>query len=60
LHWLTSNSSRSRQPSTTASTPVPVTRTQPRTESCLSSRRWSEMQRRDVSETAEPQNARLR
>lgn len=60
LHWLTSKSSRSLQPSTTASTPVPVTRTQPRTERWRSSRRCSEMHRRDVSDTAEPQKARLR
>lgn len=60
LHWLTSNTSRSLHPSTTASTPVPVTRTQPRTDRLRSSRRWRLMQRRDVSETAEPQNARLR
>src|SRR5690242_5101378 len=60
LHWLTSKTSRSLQPSTTASTPVPVTRTQPRTERLRSSSRWSEMQRSDVSETAEPQKARLR
>jgi hypothetical protein len=37
-----------------------VTRTQPRTESCLSSSKWREMQRKEVSETAEPQKARLR
>jgi hypothetical protein len=60
LHWLTSNSSRSLHPSTTASTPVPVTRTQPRTERWRSSRRCSEMHRRDASDTAEPQKARFR
>lgn len=55
LHWLTSNTSRTVQPSTTASTPVPVTRTHPRTESSRSSRRCRPMQRREESETAEPQ-----
>ena len=60
LHWLTSKTARSLHPSTTASTPVPVTRTQPRTESCFSSSRWRDIQRNDVSDTAEPQNARLR
>jgi len=60
LHWLTSKRSRSLQPSTTASTPVPVTRTQPRTERFRSSRRCRDIQRREVSETAEPQKARLR
>lgn len=48
------------QPSTIASTPTPVTRTQPRTESSLSSRRWSPIERREESETAEPQNERRR
>ena len=60
LHWLTSKTSRSLQPSTTASTPVPVTRTQPRTERFRSSSKCSDMQRSEVSETAEPQKARLR
>ena len=55
LHWLTSNISSSRHPSTTASTPTPVTRTQPRTESSRSSRRWRPIERREESETAEPQ-----
>jgi hypothetical protein len=48
------------QPSTTASTPMPVTRTQPRTESSRSSRRWRPIERREESETAEPQNDSLR
>jgi hypothetical protein len=60
LHWLTSKRSRSLHPSTTASTPVPVTRTQPRTERLRNSRRCSDMLRSDESETAEPQKARLR
>ena len=60
LHWLTSRTSRSLQPSTTASTPVPVTRTHPRTDRLRSSSRCREMQRSEVSETAEPQKARLR
>jgi hypothetical protein len=55
LHWLTSNTSSTVQPSTTASTPVPVTRTHPRTESSRSSRRCRPMLRREESETAEPQ-----
>lgn len=60
LHWLTSKCSSRRQPSETASTPTPVTRTHPRTESRRSSSRCSEMDRRDESDTAEPQKARLR
>lgn len=60
LHWLTSNTSRSLHPSTTASTPTPVTLTQPLTLKLRSSRRCRDMQRREVSETAEPQKARLR
>jgi hypothetical protein len=60
LHWLTSKRSKSLHPSTTASTPVPVTRTQPRTERLRNSRRCSDMLRSDPSETAEPQKARLR
>jgi hypothetical protein len=39
---------------------VPVTRTQPRTESCFNSSKCNEMHRREESETAEPQKARLR
>lgn len=60
LHWLTSNISSFVQPSTTASTPTPVTRTQPRTESSRSSRRCRPIERREESETAEPQKERRR
>lgn len=59
LHWLTSKISSLLQPSTTASTPTPVTLTQPRTDSSLSSRRCSPMDRSEESETAEPQNESL-
>lgn len=60
LHWLTSNSRRTVQPSTTASTPTPVTRTQPRTDRCFSFRRWRPIERKELSETAEPQKDSLR
>lgn len=60
LHCETSIDSRMVHPSTTASTPTPVTRTQPRTESSLSSRRCRPIERSEESETAEPQNASLR
>lgn len=42
------------------STPWPVTRTQPRTESERSSSRCRPTERREESETAEPQKPRLR
>ena len=60
LHWLTSKSRSLWHPSTTTSTPEPVTRTQPRT---LSSRREVKcrpMLRSEGSETAEPQKERSR
>lgn len=60
LHCDTSKSCRSEQPSRMASTPVPVTRTHPRTDRYWSSSRCSEMERSDESDTADPQNARLR
>ncbi len=60
LHWLTSKTSRTVQPSTTASTPVPVTRTQPRTDNSRSSSRWRPIDRKDESDTAEPQKANRR
>ena len=60
LHWLTSNAFNFWHPSTTASTPTPVTRTQPLTESSRSSRRWRLMLRSEESETALPQNDRFR
>jgi hypothetical protein len=59
-HWETSKCSSFVQPSTTASTPVPVTRTQPRTLKDWRSRRWRPMERSEPSDTAEPQKARLR
>ena len=59
LHWLTSNASSLWQPSAMASTPTPVTRTQPRTERARSSSRCRPMLRNDESETAEPQKERL-
>lgn len=57
LHWLTSKYSSFGQPSTTDSTPAPVTRTQPRTDSSRRSRRCSAIDPSDESETALPQNA---
>ena len=60
LHWLTSKCSRRVQPSTTASTPTPVTLTQPLTDSSRRSRRWRPIARRDESDTADPQNESLR
>lgn len=60
LHWDTSNACSLWQPSTMASTPTPVTRTQPRTDSSSSSSKWSPMLRREESLTALPQNDRLR
>ena len=59
LHWLTSKYPRLWHPSLIASTPMPVTRTQPRTLSSCRSRRWRPMERREESETAEPQKERL-
>lgn len=56
LHWLTSKTSRLWQPSTTASTPTPVTRTHPRTESSRSSSRCRPIALSDESDTADPQN----
>jgi hypothetical protein len=60
LHWLTSKTLRCRHPSTTDSTPAPVTRTQPRTESCFKARRCKPMLRSEGSETAEPQKDKFR
>lgn len=60
LHWLTSKTSRLWQPSTTASTPTPVTRTHPRTESSRSSSRCRPIALSDESDTADPQNDSFR
>ncbi len=60
LHWLTSKTLRCRHPSTTDSTPVPVTRTQPRTDSCLRANRCKPMLRSEGSETAEPQKDKFK
>lgn len=60
LHWDTSNARSLWQPSTMASTPTPVTRTHPRTDSSSSSSKWSPMLRSEESLTALPQNDRLR
>jgi hypothetical protein len=59
-HWLTSKLSKRSHPSTTASTPTPVTLTQPRTLRARNSRRCRPMTRREESETADPQNAKFR
>jgi hypothetical protein len=59
-HWLTSKLSKRSHPSTTASTPTPVTLTQPRTLRARNSRRCRPITRSDESETADPQKARLR
>ena len=59
LHWLTSKYWSLWHPSLIASTPMPVTLTQPRTESSFSSSRCKPMERRELSDTALPQNERL-
>ena len=59
-HWLTSNFVSRTQPSTMLSTPVPVTRTQPRTDSSCRSSRCRPMERRDWSDTALPQKERFK
>ena len=58
-HWLTSNLCSRMQPSTMFSTPWPVTRTQPRTDKERSSSKCRPTERREESETAEPQKERL-
>lgn len=60
LHWLTSKRRRSLHDSTMASTPAPVTRTQPRTESSRNSSRCRAIHDSEPSDTAEPQKARFR
>lgn len=60
LHWLTSKTRSKLHPSTTDSTPVPVTRTHPRTDNSCRSRRCKPIQRREGSETAEPQKDKFR
>lgn len=60
LHWLTSKTRSKLHPSTTDSTPMPVTRTHPRTESSSRSRRCNPIERRERSETANPQNDKFR
>lgn len=59
LHWLTSNTSSSLHPSMTDSTPFPVTRTHPRTDSSRNSIKCKPIQRNEGSETAEPQKDRF-
>jgi hypothetical protein len=60
LHWLTSRTSNLLQPSSTASTPTPVTRTHPLTLSSFRDNRCRPIERREGSETAEPQKERFR
>src|SRR3569833_1454753 len=57
LHWLTSSHSKRPQPSSTFSTPTPVTRTHPRTLRPFRSFRCRAMHPRLASLTALPQNA---
>lgn len=60
LHWLTSKTWSMEHPSTTDSTPVPVTRTQPRTDNMRRLSRCNPIERKEGSETAEPQKERFR